>query len=65
MPEDKKNSDLENDNKQSDVDEAKLRFICFGLYGFGCGTDPKRICEWRKEKNWEERRLSFHEHDGD
>ena len=65
MEENQKNSDTKNDEKQNETDEAKLRFICFGLYGFGCGTDPKKISEWRKEKTWEESRLSFHEHDGD
>ncbi|MBO5997256.1 MAG: hypothetical protein J6P93_01870 [Alphaproteobacteria bacterium] len=50
---------------QQEMADAKVRFICRGLYGFGCGTDPKEISHWRKEKTWEEARDSFQRRKGD
>ena len=44
--------------------EAYTRYLCRNE-GFGCGTNPKKISDWRKEKTWEERCRDFHEHDGD
>lgn len=50
---------------KKEIAEAKVRFVCRGLYGFGCGTEPQKISTWRKEKTWEEARDSFQKRKGD
>ena len=45
--------------------EAYTHFMCEGLCGKGCGTNPKKVSYWRKEKSWEEKRRTFLQREGD
>ena len=57
---------MKKENKKDTYDkDAFVRFTCEGLNGKGCGTDPKKISQWRKELSWEERCRKFRCHEGD
>lgn len=65
MQKSKKNTDLKSKKAKAEEAEALTRFICSGLYGFGCGTEHTKISKWRREKNWEDKCRRFHERGGD
>ncbi len=61
----KKNAKTNKKVKQSSDAESYMAFLCAGLAGFGCGTDPKKVAQHRRVLTWEERQRRFLERDGD
>ena len=51
---------------QREIAEAEILFICRGLYGYNCGSEPNGILsKHRRIKTWEEKCRSFLGRDGD
>lgn len=56
---------IKDKKKKAEENDALVRFVCSGLYGFGCGTDRKKIASWRKEKTFKDHCDSFQRRKGD